>query len=65
MEMNRSEHHDEVLHTQINLVTKFEPNLSILIFKTKFEQKGVSGQKDKKETSPLHSIYSNYPEHQI
>ena len=62
----KSEHHQWILlHIGISLSTKFLLKLKILIFLTKFVQKGISGQKRKKWISPLYSAYSNYSEYQI
>ena len=38
----KSEHHHWILHIRISLDTKFQPKLTILIFWTKFAQKGFS-----------------------
>ena len=55
----KSEHHHWIPHVQFNLGTKFPLKLTILIFWTKFAQKGISSQKQKKWTSPWNSAYLN------
>ena len=44
----KSEHHHSILHIRISLGTKFQLKLTILIFWTKFAEKGFSSQKQKK-----------------
>ena len=41
----------------MRLGTKFQDKQTILIFRTKFAEKGTSDLKQKKELSPPHSAY--------
>ena len=61
----KSEHHYWILHIQISIATKFPLKLTILIFRANLPKKGISGQKQKKWTSPLNSAYSNWSGYQI
>ena len=56
----KSEHHDWILHVRIILRTKFQLKQTILIFRTKFAQKGYFHSKTKKWTASSNSAYSNY-----
>ena len=47
------------LHIQISQVRNFSSNWQILIFWTKFVQKGIFSRKQKKWTSPWNSTYFN------
>ena len=47
------------------LGTKFQLKMTILIFWTKFVQKGISGQKQKMWTAAWNSTYLNLPKYQI
>ena len=53
------EHHHWILHIRINVGIKFQVKLILLTFWTKFAQKSISHQKQKKRTSPLNSVCSN------
>ena len=55
----KREHHHSILHIQINLGTKFQLKLTILICWTKFAKKRVSCLKQKKWTPPLNPAFSN------
>ena len=55
----KSRHHHSILHTWISQSTAFHLKLTILIFCTKFMQKGYFSSKTEKWTPPLNSAYSN------
>ena len=46
------EHHHRILHVQSSLGNKFQHEQTILIFWTKFAQKGISSPKQKKWNNP-------------
>ena len=52
-------HHHQILHIRNSLGTKFQLKLKILIFRTKFAQKGIPSLNQVKPPSPLNSAYSN------
>ena len=51
----KSEQHHQILHIQISLGTKFHLKLTILIFWTKFAQKGISNLNQKKMNTTIKS----------
>ena len=53
----KSRHHHWISHVQISLGTKFQLELTILISLTRFAQKGIFSQKQKKST--WNSTYLN------
>ena len=55
----KNEYHYCISHIQISLSTKFQLKLTILLFWTKFTQKGYFRLKTEKWTSPLYCAYSN------
>ena len=58
----KGEHHHWILHIQISLGTKFQLTLTIIIFLTKFEQKGFFWSKTEKVNTTYflyNSAYSN------
>ena len=49
----KSEHHHRILYIRIYLSTKFQLELTILIFRTKFPQKGCFPSKTENVDTPI------------
>ena len=65
VENAKSKHHQWILLIQISLGSKVQLKLTILIFWTKFDQKGYFRSKTKKQTPSMNFAYLNYSRYQI
>ena len=60
VENQKTEHHHWILHTRISRGTKFQLNLTILIFRTKFTQKAYFRSKKEKLNINNNSPFSDW-----